>query len=639
MLAARRRKKRRQQVLEATTRPESLRERRQTRLRWLVLVGLLGLFWALVTTRLLWLQTLEAPALHKKMAVYRGHAPSLYHRGRILDRHGVVLAQDSTRFDLYYHPTEAQQVVLRQRGESLPDYFDRVSHTVAEALSGSLPADAGKPTTGAKQQLFEQLRAPQKTVTLAHNLSADSKQRIQALRLRVPKLHPKYKTPVFDEKGQPLTEAVRIPGLDWAAKPHRNYPQGGLAAHLLGYVNDGANMAAGVEHTAKGTLRAWPFVQWEHQARPMMTARGDWFRPDAIRPETLAKVPKSADVRLTLDARLQHVAEQALAKGLVRSKAMRGSVIILHPRTGEVLAFAVSPAYWPEAFYKAPPETLKNWAITDTYPPGSTIKILTVGCGLETGVITPHSHIQDTGWMRLAGWRIANYDYGKHGAPGNIDLVYLLQHSSNIGSAKISLMMPAARHRELLLALGFGRKTGIELTGESPGDVLRLPRWDTLTHATLGYGYGLQATPLQMAAAVNTVANGGVWVSPRILRHTPIAPPRRVFSPQTASALTHILVQSIDAPKQSTVRLDGYELAGKTGTSRKPNAQGTGYTNDVYTSFVGYFPARHPEALIMVVIDSPKMGEAWGSTVAGPIFKEIAEETIRYLDIKPNRPR
>jgi cell division protein FtsI (penicillin-binding protein 3) len=234
--------------------------------------------------------------------------------------------------------------------------------------------------------------------------------------------------------------------------------------------------------------------------------------------------------------------------------------------------------------------------------------------------------------MKIGGWTIQNYDYGKHGAPGMIDLIYLLIHSSNIASAKISLMMPIQAHYDILKRVGIGSKTGIDLPGESAGIILPPKDWDVSTHASIGYGYGMAATPVQMASAVAAIANGGIWNSPHVMKGSPVTH-RRIFSEKTCATMRELLTRSIKEAKTSTVRLEGVDVAGKTGTSRKPNPNGRGYSPNIFTSFVGFFPAENPKVLMMVVVDSPHMAEAWGSTVAGPIFKNIADETVSYLGL------
>jgi len=316
----------------------------------------------------------------------------------------------------------------------------------------------------------------------------------------------------------------------------------------------------------------------------------------------------------------------------------------MNPRNGEILAFAVLPGYNPSKYNKVNPYVIKNWVLSDVYPPGSTFKILTVASGLETGSITRNERLMDTGKIKIQGWDIENYDYRKKGAPGLIDLVHLFAHSSNIGSLKVSLKIPVAKHYEMLKRFGIGSRTGIDLPGESKGIILRPSKWDKITHATIGFGYGIAATPIQMVSAVASLANNGVWVTPHVIKYSPEEEKiklkqRQVLSPETAREMTDLLSESIEASAATAGKIPNYRVAGKTGTSRKPNPNGSGYlTGNVFTSFVGYFPVENPKVLIMVVVDDPKGVEIWGSTVAGPVFNTIAEQTARILNIEPDAP-
>jgi cell division protein FtsI (penicillin-binding protein 3) len=579
-----------------------------SRRRFRGVLGLLVLVALLILGKLLYIQVIDADHLKRKARLSRNQALTLFNRGRILDRNGSVLAQDTVLYDLFAHP----------------NYFHGVSREdVASVLAPALGAN--------EAQILKKLKAPYTTIGVIKNLRRDQVEKILALRVQRPALDPKTHKLILNEQGQPLTHPVPLPGLDFSRKNVRNYPQGNLAAHVLGYVNDEAEVSSGVEASAAEILKKRPI----DLSQTVLDGRGNLVDLELIEPSKLVTLPKAEDVRLTIDARLQYVAERELAAGLARSHAKRGTVIMMDPRNGEILAFAVAPSYQPNLFYKAPPEELKNWVLTDVYPPGSTFKILTVASGLETGVIDMNSRILDTGRMTVGGWTIQNYDYGKHGAPGVIDLVYLLIHSSNIASAKISMMMPIPQHYDLLKRIGIGSRTGIDLPGESKGLLIDQDKWrDLSTHASIGYGYGMAATPIQMAAGVAAIANKGIWNTPHLMAESPVAH-RRIFSPKTCDEMRILLTRSIAEAKTSTVRLDTVEVAGKTGTSRKPNANGRGYSPNVFTSFVGFFPARAPKVLMMVVLDSPQMAEAWGSTVAGPIFKNIAEETVSYLGLGP----
>ncbi len=576
------------------------------RILW-VFLGI-GLAVIAILLKLLYLQVWDAEELKKKAQRSRNHSLALFNRGRILDRNGVILAQDNVLYDIYAHPRY---------------YWKLKPHQIASALSPvlSIPVD----------QLTQKLSEPPSTIGVKKNVPKELVETIQQLRIPVPKIDPKTQRQIHGKDGRPLVDQVRISGLDFAKKTVRNYPQGSLAAHVLGYVNDEANISTGVEYTARHILKRRP----DDMTQAVLSGRGDVIHVDQMDPKSLVTLPQADDVVLTLDSKLQYIAERELDAGLERTKAKRGAVVMLAPKTGEVLAFAVSPHFTPDQYYKASAEELKNWAITDVYPPGSTFKILTVACGLESGVIHKNSRIEDTGKMKIGGWDIRNYDYYKSGAPGMIDLVYLFQHSSNIASAKIAMMTPKAEHEKLLRRFGLGKRTGIDIPGESSGLFSSSNTWDVSTHATLGYGYGLASTPIQMAAAIAAIANKGVWITPHVLKNQKKITKRQVLSPETAETVTHLLAESIRTAKTSTVRLEGIDIAGKTGTSYKPRSDGKGYDENVYTSFVGYFPAKDPEVLIMVVVDSPKIAEAFGSTVAGPIFKAIADETVSYLNLKP----
>jgi cell division protein FtsI (penicillin-binding protein 3) len=584
----------------------------RNRVRFL-LVGLaLVLLGLAMVGKLFALQTLDAQTLQRKAQQSRNQSVSLYKRGRIFDRNGVILAQDSFLYDLYAHPKYYWGVSPKVMARTLAPLLGLPEATLAQTMAQPMP-----------------------TIRLARNLSHEVVQKIRDAKILVPKTDRHTLQPLHDEQGQLVMAQQAIPGLDFAKKTVRNYPQGSLAAHVLGYVNDEAGISTGIEAAAAKALKAESLSAMATQ-NLMHNGRGDWVNLDQIPTEAMVASPNAKDVQLTLDARLQYIAERELEKGLARTHAKRGAVVILDPATSEVLAFAVLPSFTPDKFFQADPESLKNWAITDVYPPGSTFKVLTVASGLESGVITADTKIEDTGKMKLGHWTITNYDYRKRPYPGMISLVDLLEHSSNVGSAKIALKIPVEEHQALLRRFGIGQKTGVEIPGESSGILQASQAWDMTTHATIGYGYGIASTPLQMAAAVGAIANGGLWRRPHVLKvDVANLPARRVISAKTAATVRDLMAQSIRQQRTSTVRLEGVDVAGKTGTSRKPSANGKGYSNELFTSFVGFFPAQTPKALVVIVIDSPQMAESWGSTVAGPIFKGIADQMLPYLGLRP----
>jgi cell division protein FtsI (penicillin-binding protein 3) len=344
---------------------------------------------------------------------------------------------------------------------------------------------------------------------------------------------------------------------------------------------------------------------------------------------------------LTIDSAIQHVAEIELAKMARKTKADRGAVIVLNPKNGEILGFAVYPSYNPNKYNSYKLSVIKNWALSDVYPPGSTLKILTVASALETGTITENERVDDTGKVKIQGWEIKNHDYYKNRDPGIIDLVTLFRRSSNVGSLKVALKMTPYQHHKMLKLFGLGEKTGIDLPGESSGILPCVDKWDKITQASIAFGYSVAATPVQIASAVGAIANNGVWITPHVIQKSDddnSIKRIQVLSPETCKIMTRLLTESIEKGDAKAGKIPKYTVAGKTGTSKKPNANGKGYSDsDNYTSFIGYFPANNPKALIMVVVDNPKTGNVWGSTIAGPIFNAVAVEVGRILDIEADK--
>ncbi len=418
-------------------------------------------------------------------------------------------------------------------------------------------------------------------------------------------------------------------------KNTREYPQGIFASHVLGFYNFDANVSNGVELTAKDKLEHTVKVSYDK------TRDGKIIYSTTTDPILPTRTPKGQDITLTIDAAIQHVCEKELQKIIKEKEALRGAVIVMNPKNGEILAYAVYPTYDPNYFQKATNTQIKNWTLTDVYPPGSTFKTITVTSAMELGKINENSIIQDQGRMKFGGYTIENYDYKEKGAPGKINLIYLFEHSSNIGSVNVGFLMTHNEFYNMLKKFGFGEKSGIDLPGESSG-LLASPRyWDKGLHMTMSYGYGTSVSIMQMVSAVSALANNGIRVTPHVIKYSPEEEAEKVkhiqtISPQTARTITKLLAMSVNNGK-SVIKMDKYNVAAKTGTSRKPLENGVGYSGAMYTSTIGYLPASDPKVLIYVVVDSAKKGPVWGNTVAGPIFKEVAEQTARILDLKPDK--
>ncbi len=547
-------------------------------------VFLLGIFIAAVIY-LFMLQVADIKH-YKIKAKNQRYSKNFIMRGQIVDRNGVRLASDQASYNVYAHR----------------EYFDNTAEELAEKLSPLLKTD--------KKTIIRNINKGSTVILLKKDVDRQTAEKIKKLGLREISL---------DKKNE------------------RVYPQDELAAHIIGYYNPDANTASGVELIAKSELE-----KVEDNIKIQRTPRGDVIFEAETDP-ILASTPQvGKTVTLTIDSAIQYVCERELINMVREKQAKRGAVIVMNPKNGEILGYAVYPRYNPNNYKKTSAILLKNWTLSDVYPPGSTFKTLTVAAGLESGKIKPWSKVLDTGKMKLGNWTIQNYDYNKHPNPGMISLVYLLEHSSNVGSANIALMMSATEFYNILSRFGIGKKTGIDLNGESSGLLPKAFQWDKSRQATMGYGYGASVTAIQMVSAVSALANGGVRVTPHVIKYSPEEEAEKIqhiqaISPETARITTQLLAQSV-ANSKSHINLEKYTVAGKTGTSKKPKEKSKGYSDSLYASVIGYLPAKDPKILVYVIVDSASAGgPVWGNTVAAPIFKEVANQCARILNIPPDK--
>lgn len=544
-----------------------------------------SVFFCIALTFYLFLIQIVDVKHYRKKAKRQRSAKSFIMRGPILDRNGVKLASDQTSYNVYAHK----------------EYFDHTPKELAHILSPYLHVNS--------QTLEKNISRPQSIILLKKDIDRVTAEKIQGLELREISL---------DKKNE------------------RVYPQDSMAAHILGFYNPDADTASGVELIAKNKLE-----QVEKDVNFEKTPSGDIIYDVMTDPAMTTTPLKGKTITLTIDSAIQHACESELLKVISTKHALRGTIVVMNPKNGEILGYAVYPNYNPNKYKKATPLQLKNWTLTDVFPPGSTFKVLTLASALENQRISPTTKILDTGKIKIGGWEIKNYDYSKRPCPGWIDLHYLLEHSSNVGSVKVAMSMTANEFYTTLSKFGIGHKTGIDLPGESKGLLPDYKTWDKSRKATMGYGYGASVTAIQMASAVSALANNGVRVTPHVIKYSEEEAATKIKSTQVISAtnahaLTKILTQSIESSKSPT-KLDNYTVAAKTGTSKKTKENGIGYTDKLYTSVVGYFPASNPQVLIYVVVDSASGYDVWGSTVAAPVFREVALQTARILNITPDK--
>ncbi|MBS6603974.1 MAG: penicillin-binding protein 2 [Brachyspira sp.] len=509
-------------------------------------------------------------------------------RGDIYDRTGLKLATDKVFYNVFARRADYDE------DESSPE-------VIAKKLAPILKMS--------KEDLLKRLNSQNQIIAVKKDIDRNTAKQIAKLHLRAISL---------DKKNT------------------REYPQGTLASHVLGYYNFDADIANGVEYTEKDKLE-----HVENEVKFQRTQKGKIIYDFMTDPVATATNPKGQDVTLTIDAAIQHICEKELEKMVTEKEALRGTVLVMNPKNGEILAYAVYPNYDPNNFRKASPELIKNWTLTDVFPPGSTFKIITVASAMELGKINEHSTVLDTGKTSIGKWEIKNYDYDVHPYPGNISLEYLFEHSSNIGSINVAKTMGAKEFYDMLKKFGYGAKTGIDLPGESVGLLPYWGNWDQGIHATMAYGYGTSVTAMQMLSAVQALANHGVKITPHVIKYSPEEEALKVqkvqvVSPETAHAVTRLLAKSVNNGR-SVIKMDKYNVAAKTGTSRKPKENSSGYTPFTYTSTIGYFPASDPQILVYVMVDSARVGAIWGNTVAGPVFHEVTTQIARIMNLKPDK--
>jgi cell division protein FtsI (penicillin-binding protein 3) len=439
---------------------------------------------------------------------------------------------------------------------------------------------------------------------------------------------------------EPVATAIAdlgLPGVHFHNTMVRSYPQGGSMGHVVGFVNHERQGSGGVEQTRDRYLRGAPgYLQsaLDARRREIYGRRGRYI-----------PAMTGANVVLTLDQNIQLVVEQALAETVAQYSAKAGLVIVQRVRTGEILAMANCPVFDPNEFAQTAPETRVNRAIAYNYEPGSTFKPMVVAAALNEGLFTPETVID----CENGEWRYLNRPLRDVHGYGLLTLSDVVRKSSNIGTAKVGIRLGDKLLYKYLRAFGFGERAGIDLPGEERGILHRTERWSRLDASRISIGQAVSVTPLQLLGAVCALANGGRRMRPHVVREIRDADGKLLFQtspealgrpvrPETALAVLRMMQDvTEEGGTGRRARLDGYEVAGKTGTAQK--VVDGAYSRSAYVaSFVGVLPAENPEIGILVVIDEPRP-EYYGGVVAAPLFREIAGQTARYLDILPTRYR
>jgi len=397
-----------------------------------------------------------------------------------------------------------------------------------------------------------------------------------------------------------------------------------VAAQVLGYAGVDNHGLDGLELQLDQTLSG--------KSGSETIVKDPFGRPiDVVRS---TPVREGRNVILTLDHTIQAQAEMVLRQTMRQWDAKDATAIVLDPRNGDVLAMAVEPGYDANAFGSTPAGRQRNRAVTDTYEPGSTFKVVTVAGALSSGIVTPQTAFTLPYSIRVADRVI--HDAEKRGTV-HYTVSQILSRSSNIGAITLAELLGKQRLADWIQRFGFGRETGIDFPGESPGIVLPADRWSGSTIGNVPIGQGVAVTPVQMAAAYAAIANKGVWVEPHLVeggRHQR----RRMLSRPIAAQLVQMLRGVIaEGGTGYLAAVPGYQVAGKTGTAQKPDGRG-GYSSGRYVaSFVGMVPASSPRLVVLVAVGRPR-GAMWGGVVAAPAFQQIARFDLQYLEVPPDGP-
>lgn len=570
-MAARRDKRARQVRREEMALP-SYAGRRYT------VLGLFGLAAVLLVWRAVDQQILEKDFLQSEGAdryLTRVEVPA--HRGLITDRRGDVLALSTPVDSIAANPrvigNDAQQMV---------------------ALAKALGMDAG------------QLRA---------RLARYSQRHFVYLKRRMP---PNDAAHVMS-----VVNAHAIRGVHVEREYKRFYPAGEVFAHVLGFTDVDDAGQEGLELAFDSALRGEPGAK-------LVLRDG---RRQVVDDVENVRSPRAGNhLALSIDQRLQFIAYRELKAAVKRHRAISGSLVLLDTRSGEILAMVNQPSFNPNADRSNRGGKLRNRAVTDVFEPGSTMKPFTVAVALDKGTIRADSQIDTSpGFFRVGANQVRD---SKN--LGVIDVATILTKSSNVGAGKIALGLEKRDLWQAMGALGFGRPAQTGFPGEADGQLSDYRRWARIDQATLSFGYGISVTTLQLAQAYAALANGGVLLPATLIKRDTAPEGQRVFSVDTAAAVRTMLEAVASAAGTAPqAAVQGYRVAGKTGTVKKFGPQG--YSDDRYLSlFAGMAPAREPRVAMVVMLNEPRGEKFYGGQVAGPVFSAVMSETLRLMNVAPD---
>ncbi|MEO7660032.1 MAG: penicillin-binding protein 2 [Pyrinomonadaceae bacterium] len=567
--------------------------------RFMIVVAFLVLWIGGIGVRLVHLQVAQHDWLRGKALDMRQDVKQTKMlRGSIFDRNGRTLAMSLRVRTLYADPAEIND-----------------TDATAKTLASVLKLDAG--------EIAAQLRAgkveKKRFIPIAKKLDDETVQRINKA----------LDTPEVNKADLP-----NYSGLHWRDGQKRSYPNQSLAAQVIGFSNGDDDGRAGIEQSQDDVLHGAVIKKLQERDRL-----------GRVYEEKIVERDLPGDVFLTLDADLQFLVEQALERGVRAAQARSGFVVVMRPKTGEILALANYPTFDPNTITDAVSENLSNKAIQFIYSPGSVFKLVTYGAGLEKRLFTPTDEI-DSGNGTIT---IADHKFTDSHTIGRVSYSQAMAHSSNVCAIKTGMRVGREDFFGLVQKMCFGAKTGVELPAETQGIVRPIARWNGDSLASMSIGYEIGVTALQMTSAFATIANNGIRIQPHIIKEIRrsgdqpkiVTQPNetQVVSPETAQYLRTMFKQVVLTGTGRRAKLNGYTAAGKTGTAWKFNANTKSIDRSKYiSSFIGMAPADDPELVIGIVMDEPKSGARDGGTVSAPVFQEIAQILLQQLKVMPDAP-
>ncbi len=564
------------------------------RLWWIFLIlctGLVGLI-----GRMAWLQLVQTSELEARARqLQTQRSQPLGQRRPIVDRNGRLVAMDEKRFRLWAHPR-----YFNFPGDD-PNHV-RPAGDVAERLSPVLgvPAD----------QLLKQIGDRQSGIKLEEGIDPETASTISAF---------------------------GISGLDLEPYPQRVYPQGDLFANVVGFLNDERVPQAGLEQSRDDDLLR------HEQARSLRRGADGTPLPDDLEPGVF--FGDDLRLQLTLDSRLQELTVQALDAQVKKWKAKKGAAIVMDVTNGELLVLASTPTYDPNRFWTYDPGRFREWSVQDLYEPGSTFKPINLALALQEEAIQPNDHVHDVGQLQIGGWPINNHDKR---ANGLIDFPTVLQVSSNVGMVQAMRHLEDGLYWDWMKRLGIDAKPDTDLPGAVAGQLKTKQQFTTqpIEPATTAFGQGFSLTPLKLAQLHALIANGGRLVSPHITRGfrsghalAPAAAPggQQLIKPEVTRTVMSWMESVVDQGSGKGVKTPGYRIGGKTGTAQKA-LNGIYLAGARICSFVASLPVENPKYVVLVVVDEPQGNNAYGSTVAVPVAKQVIDGLLVVEKIHPSKP-